>query len=255
MQGSLLQSTFWSLSLGSGISGAAVQREPQLIRPAPAVPISLDNIPQTQRYDPALSANTSSLLLNAPDVGDVFDISCNGSRFGYIKDSEDCVSASSTFARTARIITFSKRDNPGITPQMYPLPWRWMGGQADCFFQPVLKLHAETGSANLVRMRDAARYLIETCAEPLGQGGVIRNVGIDNSVALIMGNYGPGGQAVQCGERKANTNECYEILFAMPVGGRAELFGPRGDPEADVQLPYRISSWSRHQLLVVFSGT
>lgn len=57
-----------------------------------------------------------------------------------------------------------------------------------------------------------------------------------------MGKYRAGGQAVQCGERKAIVNRCEELLLAMPVGGRAEQFGPRGDPEADVHLPYRISS-------------
>ena len=128
MQGSLLQSAFWSLSLSSGISGAAVQREPQLIRPAPVEPISLDNIPPTQISDPALSANTSSLLLNAPDVGDDFDLSCDGSRFGYIHDSQDCSSALSMLFTGTRIVTFAERQAPGITPQAYRLPWRWMGG-------------------------------------------------------------------------------------------------------------------------------
>ena len=50
-------------------------------------------------------------------------------------------------------------------------------GQASCFFQPVLKLHAETGNASLARMRDAAAYLIEMCVRRGGQGGVITNVG------------------------------------------------------------------------------
>lgn len=50
-------------------------------------------------------------------------------------------------------------------------------GHADCFFQPVLRPGAETGSASLITMRGAAAHLIATCAERWGEGGIITNLG------------------------------------------------------------------------------
>lgn len=130
MPGLLFQSVFWSLYLSSVISGEAVQREPpQLIGPATALPISLDAIPPTDLILPH----------NASTLGDVFDITCDGSRFGYIDDGEDCASALLVLASATRVVTFAERHTAGITADMYPLPWRWMGSMIlkNAFFTPL----------------------------------------------------------------------------------------------------------------------
>ena len=93
------------------------------------LPLLLDSNPPISMNH--TGTNTSALLPNNPSLGDVFDITCDGPRFGYIDDSEDCASALSMFApTTVRVVTFAERRTAGMTADMYPLPWRWMGSKS-----------------------------------------------------------------------------------------------------------------------------
>ncbi len=88
-------------------------------------PVLVDNIGQRNRSDAPEVAN---VLLHPPDLGADYDISCNASEYGAFADVGDCRSALAKFVTGTRVVTFAKRYTPYFKDWMYPLPWRWMGG-------------------------------------------------------------------------------------------------------------------------------
>lgn len=68
--------------------------------------------------------------LNPPHLDDDFPhVRCdNEGKLGVFDTSLDCSSALAGIPSGTRIITWAERDNPHTRPWMYPLPWRWMGG-------------------------------------------------------------------------------------------------------------------------------
>lgn len=51
-----------------------------------------------------------------------------------------------------------------------------------------------------------------------------------------------GELAVKCGRRKEVLETCRDLLISMPVTNHDERFGPKGDLEAEVILPWGMMS-------------
>lgn len=187
-------------------------------------------------------SSNHSLLLNTTAATNDNEPTCDGPRYGINIDAADCLSGLDKFALVRQRLTFAQRGDPRMTQPYYPLPWRWMGSQARCYFQPVLKPGAQSGTTTLYKVRDAAFELTTKCASRQGQGGIVNKLGGDNNVALIMGKYEADDQSVQCGGKLASKNGCRDILLGMPVTEHGEHFGPEVAPGAGVDIPYTIKA-------------
>lgn len=184
------------VSFSETTNAAAVQNggsQPQLIQPlSSGIPI-LDSTAPTNTPGPVLSLAS----LNGTSAENDYELTCDGSKYGgYNLDVDDCLSALSRFIRSRNSITFAERDSPHLTDDMFPLPWRWMGGisyltrefstngrltlflvKGSCYIQPILRPWAETGSSSLYKIRDAAYDLTMACALRQKQGGMVTNIG------------------------------------------------------------------------------
>lgn len=84
---------------------------------------------------PGLSqtSNQSTARLNASVLESGYDVSCDA-QYGTDLNVDDCLEALTTFTRSRNQVTFANRYAAFMTPELYPLPWRWMG----CEFSQVL---------------------------------------------------------------------------------------------------------------------
>ncbi|KAL8703602.1 MAG: hypothetical protein Q9201_003227 [Fulgogasparrea decipioides] len=153
----------------------------------------------------------STDLTQPSTTNDKFGITCDGSKYGFNVDPNDCLTGLDRFIRRRDVIRFAERDSPQRTEDMIPLPWRWMGGKPSCYIQPVLKPGVRVASG-------------------------------DNNLALILGRYEPGEGAVQCAGRNKVIDGFRDILYRMPTSKQNQLFGPKSDPKADVDIPWTITT-------------
>ena len=173
--------------------------EPQTIQlAAPASPLShlpADILPPTRFPILPLSPNESVALLNTSVSTDYYGFTCDGSKFGFFDNVEDCVSALNIIIPSQIPIVFAERGSPGAGTGIFPLPWRWMGRKIvahpiavlheltrwlekpSCYIEPILRSGVQSGSINLSQLRDAALALMTHCALRQGQGGMITNPG------------------------------------------------------------------------------
>ena len=80
----------------------------------------------------AVSSTQNASLLNATTVD---DIRCHGVRYGFNPNVDDCMSAINYIKRGWQIVSFADRQHPP-NPDIFPLPYRLMGGE-----QPQVLMH------------------------------------------------------------------------------------------------------------------
>lgn len=68
-------------------------------------------------------------LLTTPTIKDDYHFDCDGSRYGYRLDTDDCLSALDRIINTRDKPTFAERGTPDMPASTFPLPWRWMGSK------------------------------------------------------------------------------------------------------------------------------
>ena len=161
---------------------------------------------QTINSPPALNLTSTDLLSpsnasiqdpNASSVG-VFDIRCDGARFGYNPSLSDCEAARGHIVPDSQPQTFGAR-HTGLPADTFPLPYIIMGGtleeveeismyplsnnldgpdKAECFFQPIIIGDGPIARASLNQIRSAASALFLQCAlSNPSQGGIVANIG------------------------------------------------------------------------------
>lgn len=142
MQIPRLISTLVLFLVGRRISVVAVQRQAiERVPGAPRARLALDEAPRASEPLPLL-LNTTKLSLNPPSlINNVFDIQCND-RLGTFDSPVDCDSALAMIRGGPQILTFADRQTHAIRSWMYPLPWRWMGGNSPGPCPAVRKAHS-----------------------------------------------------------------------------------------------------------------
>ncbi|KAL9580496.1 MAG: hypothetical protein Q9212_004458 [Teloschistes hypoglaucus] len=183
--------------------------------------------------------------------GYTFD--CDDTKYGHDLDIDDCMNALDRIINSRASVTFADRELTIERPDWDPLPWRWMGGRSSCYIEPVLKAGAQTGRTSFYKIREAAYELVRTCALRQRKGGTVTGLGGDNNVQITLGRYVQGELAVKCGRRKEVLETCRDLLISMPVTTRDERFGPKGDSEAEVILPWGMMSHDNQCVLKILT--
>ncbi|KAF6236258.1 hypothetical protein HO173_005889 [Letharia columbiana] len=201
----------------------------------------------------SLNSNTTSSTPNASSTEDAaLDIRCSGEHFGFNPNIIDCESAKEHVTPDSVQYTWGNR-HTGLEAIVFPLPFRIMGDRALCFFQATLVSDdARTALASLGQIRRAASALILQCAAGgESRGGVARNIGGDNNLAVVLGIYEP---KVRCrGAFGPEWTSCRDVLGDMPAGVARLIFGPRSAPETQQGLPMYIDSSDDKCVVQIFS--
>lgn len=149
-----------------------------LAKPLQATDLQADQddfrLPSQSSYPPVTS-NASLAPLNVSTLNDI-SIECDGEKYGFKPDVEDCTSAIQHLQIGGKRIKFAQRGSVGSEGYVH-LPYRLMGDEALCYVQPVLLNGAESGSATFRQIRDAASDLLLSCASRAEQGGIATNLG------------------------------------------------------------------------------
>ena len=75
--------------------------------------------------DPPVASTQNASLLNTTTVK---NIRCHGIRYGFNPNVDDCMSALRYIQRGWQLVSFADRQHPP-TPEIFPLPFRLMGGE------------------------------------------------------------------------------------------------------------------------------
>ncbi|KAI4193859.1 MAG: hypothetical protein LQ350_008120 [Teloschistes chrysophthalmus] len=237
-----------TLSLLSHLTSATTIPSP----PSSSLSLSLLPITPITPINPLLLPNNNSSNIN----DDQYAIDCDGSQHGgYNLDAEDCLSALHLIIDETEEIQFADRHSRAKEFNMAPLPWRWMGIKASCYFEVLLKPGAEIGTSTLHDIRGAAYLMIGKCAMgPRHQGGIANKIPGDNNLLLTIGRYVPGPTSAQCTSRRAIVKSCREVMYRIPAYTVQMRFGPHRTepPRPHVELPWTLgSSESRLSLFLL----
>lgn len=178
------------------------------------------------------------------------DIQCDGAKYGFNPSLSDCERARSYIAPDLDQMDFGER-HTGLPESIFPLPYIVMGDKAECYFQPKIVGDGVTGRASLNQIRTAASALFLKCAsnDP-SQGGIVRNIGGDNNLAVVMAVFEP---KVQCRGDFGNPYSCKDILSDMPASTDLEVFGPRDTPFVKQILPLDVASRDDKCVVKIYS--
>ena len=110
------------LILSMGASAVAIILPPPLIVSSTGSTASL------------LAANQSLRPFPVNDLKD-YAFTCSGPTYGFFQDADvsSCLDATRVIAAGRERIRFAKRDTAEVTPDSYPLPWRWMDRRSSQF--------------------------------------------------------------------------------------------------------------------------
>ena len=164
----------------------------QTIRLSPPNSLSLANI----------SGDDAATPLNASS--NTIQVQCDGEKYGFNPNVEDCQNARSYYKRSSQLFTFGQRHS-GQARNVFPLPYRLMGGmllrvlghlsfllepffkrirlrpstdEALCYFEPILVDNSlGTGVASVNQFNNAAYELILQCAVRQSKGGIATGIG------------------------------------------------------------------------------
>ena len=78
------------------------------------------------------SGNDINTFSSITPMNDDYHFDCDGRKYGFGLDIDDCLAALLTIRRDVHQITFSDRTNPTAHSDAQ-LPWRWMGGTFSSF--------------------------------------------------------------------------------------------------------------------------
>lgn len=191
--------------------------------------------PVTFRLPANTSNDESAIQLNASNV---LRVQCDGEKYGFNPDVPDCQQARSYYKRSSQLFTYGERHS-GHGIDVFPLPYRLMGDEALCYFEPVLiDASLGTGVASINHLSNAAYELILQCAVRQSKGGIATGIGGQN-IAVVLGTYQPD---VQCRGSFGPWSSCRSILGDMPTLTRTEIFGPQDDPTVQIPLPQMLES-------------
>ncbi|MCJ1458627.1 hypothetical protein MMC28_009001 [Mycoblastus sanguinarius] len=193
--------------------------------------------------------NQSIKLFNASAENDI-GVHCDGGTYGFSPNVADCETGQYQIPGDTEVFQFVER--PNAAGNDLPLPFRLLGDQGHCYFQPVVIGDHASGRASFANLRLAALALVDKCAIESAKGGIATNIGGDNNVAVIMSEYKP---QVQCrGSFSASaTGTCNDILFAMKADRDLYTFGPASDPATEEELPVYIRSMVTGCSVQIFS--
>ena len=108
-----------AIAIGNGGSQLLQLSSPNLSRPAAVLPTSISaSLPPL---------NLSAAITPVNDLSD-YALTCAGPTYGFFHDEEvsACLDATKIIAAGRDRMRFAVRDTPEVTPDAYPLPWRWM---------------------------------------------------------------------------------------------------------------------------------
>ncbi|KAM0804547.1 hypothetical protein BDR22DRAFT_605878 [Usnea florida] len=196
--------------------------------------------------------NTSGPEPDTEDNAPSFKVTCNGQFFGRNPNLADCESAKEYVSPDTDLYTWGPR-HEGLGAEVFPMPFRIMGDRGLCFFQVVLvDEQKRTARASLGQVRRAASALILQCAAGTESvGGMAKNIGGDNNLAVVLGIYQPN---VQCrGTFGPEWSSCRDVLGDMPVSKTRLTFGPRNVPGVQQGLPVAIESSDDKCIMQLFS--
>ncbi|KAM0796759.1 hypothetical protein BDR22DRAFT_824859 [Usnea florida] len=204
--------------------------------------IHLSSVLNLTSQDQLFPSNASIQDPN-PSSGNELDIQCDGANYGYNPSISDCEGARSDIPPDSEQLIFGER-HTGLPESTVSLPYILMGDKAECYFQPINIGDGATARASLYQIRNAASALFLKCASNNpSQGGIVKNIGGDNNLAVIMGVFKP---KVQCRGYFDTPETCTEILADMPATPDLEVFGPKDTPFVKEILPQEVVSyWPR----------
>ncbi|KAL9074960.1 MAG: hypothetical protein Q9161_001890 [Pseudevernia consocians] len=187
------------------------------------------------RLPVSTSENQSAIRLNASNA---IQVQCDGEKYGFNPNVPDCQNARSYYKRSSQLFTYGERHS-GHGINVFPLPYRLMGDEALCYFEPVLiDSSLGTGIASINHLSNAAYELILQCAVRQSKGGIATGIGGEN-IAVVLGTYQPD---VQCRGAFSAWASCRSILGDMPTLTTTKIFGPREDPVVQIPLPQILAS-------------
>ena len=92
----------------------------------------LDIEPPRNSTNFTISGDNINTFSGISTMNDDYHIDCDGRRYGFGLDIDDCLAALMTIRVDMQQITFSDRTNPTVHSDAQ-LPWRWMGGTFSSF--------------------------------------------------------------------------------------------------------------------------
>ncbi|CAD6576714.1 MAG: hypothetical protein ASARMPRED_007840 [Alectoria sarmentosa] len=216
--------------------------------------------PDGQTIELSTAQNVTSLELLFPSNASIqdpnassgrgLDIQCDGARYGFNPSLSDCEGARSYIQPVSEQFIFGER-HTGLPSSTFALPYMIMGDKGECFFQPINIGDGATGRASLNQIRSAASALFLKCATSHpSQGGIVKNIGGDNNIAVTMSVFEP---KVQCRGSFDTALSCKDVLADMPASTDSELFGPPGTPFVKEILPQEIASLDNECIVTLYT--
>lgn len=108
---------FWSVSI--------ITAKPLTTTKYQALDLTLSSIPSELLFSPNQPITTVNI-----SIDNSFTVQCDGTRFGRNPDLADCQSARSYIIPDSEQRTWVQRHQPGQTGEVFPLPFRGMGGRS-----------------------------------------------------------------------------------------------------------------------------
>ena len=108
-----------AIAIGNGGSEVLHLSPSNLLPPAIVLPTSINS---------SVPFFNESAATDPVDNPNDYAFSCAGPTYGYFEDADisACLDATSVIAAGRDRIRFVERGTPEMTPDAFPLPWRWM---------------------------------------------------------------------------------------------------------------------------------
>ena len=112
-----------AIAIGNGGSEVLRLSPSNILPPAVVLPTSINS---------SLSSFNESAAIVPVDNPNGYAFTCAGPTYGFFQDAEisACLDANSMIASGQDRIRFVERDTPEMTPDAFPLPWRWMDSRS-----------------------------------------------------------------------------------------------------------------------------
>jgi len=122
------------------------------------------------------------------------------------------------------------------------LPFRWLSSDGLCAIDLSHRNGVLGDWIKPVELRPIVRVLLDVCVRGSpNEGGLANNVGEKGDLLLRVVKYRP---TVTCGATVPGLwwETCRNVVDSMSIDGRKVVFGPAGDPDTVVALPWRATT-------------
>lgn len=164
---------------------------------------------------------------------------CNGRLYGRNLNLASCLNALYLMSSDDEPLTFGDRT---IGRFDGPLPYRYLSRDGRCAIDFAHAAGVDFDTATPQTLREAARLVIQICVsiDP-NQGGLITGLGQNKGLAVRVVPYRP---TVTCGPSGSGPPwvTCRDILDFMDADNKPQVFGPRGEEQTTVAIPYAYTS-------------